>query len=308
MSIDQNLLQAQDMDNGGVGRRAAAWLAGRILKEYKKQFKVRKPPYNPKVVAESYGISVETTNSLSSSSGQLLSAKNKVSILLKQDHTYYRRRFSCAHELGHAFLRGYCGSQPRFSSYAPENTDEEELRANIFASTFLMPEEDIIEAFANQNPVFDAENVAVRLSKLFAVHLFTIVYHLSGFELPIKPWFFLILRYMSHPLRVRSSGKGPQPKLRVFRTATPENIYIPPNQGADSIGLTIGSLTLEQIKNFRMSKFTERVRVKMLGISEDIAWKDTEVYCQTTYRGASSPATGPVILGFFTVKETRLLP
>lgn|GEM_PF-695695 len=307
MSTDQVLLQAQDMKNGGVGRRATTRMASLILKEYKKKFEVQKPPYDPKVAAESYGINVETADGILSSSGKLLLEKNKVTILLKSEETSYRRRFSCAHELGHALLRGYCGSQPRFSVYASESTEEEELRANIFARTFLMPEKDFIEAYANQNPMSDAENVATRLSRMFAVHLFAVVYRLSSFELPITPWFFLILKYMSHPLKVRSSGKGPQPKLRAFRIATPENIYIPQNQGADSIGLSISNLTLEQINNFRSIKSMEKLSIKTMNVGEGAIWKNTEVYCQATYRSGSSPATGPVILGFFTIKETRVL-
>lgn len=308
MSADRNLLQAQDLENGELGRRATVKVASQILKKYKKQFKVRKPPYDPQVAAEYYGISVEINDDLSSSSGRFLSAEGRASILLKREQTYYRRRFSCAHELGHAVLRGYCGSQPQLSSCIPENTVEEEVRANIFASAFLMPEEDIIKELASQAPTMDAENVASKLSGTFAVHLFSVLYRLADFELPVKPWFFLILKYMAHPQKVRQRGRGPRPKLRVWRHATPENIYIPAAQGADSIGLTISNLTLQQVKDFRMSKSIERVHVKAFGVGESIKWQNAEARCQATYRSASSPATGPVILGFFTVKEVRLLP
>ena len=188
---------------------------------------------------------------------------------------------------------------------AQDTANEEETRANIFASSFLMPEKDLIKVFEAQDTANDAETVAINLARIFAVHLLAIVYRLSEFELPMKQWLFLILKYMAHPARIIRSNKGPQPKIRVIRSATHETIHIPWNQGADSIGLSLGNLTLEQACNFRRHKSTERIMIKML--DENGAWRKAEAFCHATYKNASSPAAGPLILGFFTIKDIRLL-
>lgn len=306
MFPDRYLLQAQELSNGNIGRRATTRLANRILREYKKQYQVKKPPYDPQLVAQYFGINVETTDSLSLSSGKFLSKGDQTSILLKKKDTYYRRRFTCAHELGHAILRGYSKSRVQLPLLNPEYKIEEEVRANIFAGDFLMPEKDLIETIKKQDPANDAENVAITLARTFAVHLFAIVNRLSDFELPVRNWLFLIFKYMAHPARAKLNYEGPQPKLRVLRSATHGIIYVPRNQGADSIGLSISNLTLEQVQNFNRYKSTEKVLIKM--IDQEGKWRNAEAFCHARYRGASSPIIGPSILGFLTVKDIKLLP
>lgn len=306
MFKDQTILQAQELSNGDTGRRATTRIAHRILREYKKQSHVKKPPYDPQVAAQFCGINVETTDTISVSSGRFLSTGDKPSILLKQKETDYRRRFTCAHELGHAIIRGYCEPHTQLPLLNPESTNEEEIRANIFASDFLMPEKDLMQVLKAQGSASDAESVAVNLSHTFAVHPFAVVYRLSDFELPTKQWLFLILKYMTHPAKARNRKQRSQPKLRVIRSATPETMYVPWVQGADSIGLSIGNLTLEQLQDFHRSKYSEKMLVKML--DDKGTWRNAELHCRATYRGASSPAAGPVVLGFLTVEKIRLLP
>lgn len=306
-SKDASILQVQQLSNGGVGRRATARIALRILREYKRQFQITKPPYNPQDAATFCGIDVHTTDAISISSGRLLPSENKVSILLNRSEKYYRRRFTCAHELGHAIIRGYLKSASQLALLSPRNTEEEEIRASIFASNFLMPENDLIRALKSQEPSNHAETVAINLSRMFAVNLFAIVYRLTDFELPTRQWLFLILKYMAHPAKARPGAKGRDPKLRIIKSANADNIYIPWDQGADSVGLSIGNLALEQALVLGKSKSTheheERIQIKL--INDEGIYKDAEAYCQTTYRTSSSKAAGPVILAFLTIKDIR---
>ena len=136
----RDLLQAQEFTNGDFGRRATTRVANRLLSEYKRLYQVKNPPYNPQIAAQFCGINVEITDNLSLSSGKFLLTGDRASILLKREETDYRHRFTCAHELGHAILRGYCKLQAQLPLLDSEDTTEEEVRTNIFASDFLMPE------------------------------------------------------------------------------------------------------------------------------------------------------------------------
>lgn len=298
--MDSDIAKARDLKNGHIGRDACSQVARKVLQEYQKKYNINFPPYDPKLAANIYGISVETTDYLSTSSGRLITTQENIKILLNKKETKYHHRFSCAHELAHAILRGYIERDMNETVVQQGPQIEEEYRANIFAESFLMPENDVVDVFSSFSNDLDAEIVITKLSSVFEVHQYAMIYRLSKLELPVKPWFFLIMKYMTPTSKKVSETKTP--KLRVFRSATSEKIYIPKNQGADSIGLSIGSLTLEQINNFRSLKSMERLTVKTLNIGEGAMWKDMEIDCQATYRSGSSLATGSVILGFFTIK------
>lgn len=303
--MDSEVAKARDLKNGRIGRLASSQVAREVLQEYQQKYNINFPPYDPELAANIYGISVETTNYLSTSSGRLITTQEKIQILLNKMETKNRRRFSCAHELAHAILRGYIKRDMNETVVQQGPRVEEEYRANIFAESFLMPEKDVVDVFSSFSNALEAEIVMIKLSSVFEVHEYAMIYRLAKLELPVKPWFFLIMKYMAPTSKKVSETKTS--KLRVLRSATSEMIYIPQNLGADSIGLSVSSLTLEQINNFHSLKSIERLSVKTLNTGEGAIWKDVEIYCQATYRSSSSPATGPVILGFFTIKETRVL-
>jgi len=106
-------------------------------------------PVDPITIAKKIGLNVLETELPEKVSGALIKEEGKDPILaLHHSDSNNRKRFSCAHELGHYISRietdneddGYEYIDLR--SWASSNgTDPEEIFANQFAAALLMPEE-----------------------------------------------------------------------------------------------------------------------------------------------------------------------
>lgn len=78
-------------------------------------------------------------NVLDGESGRIVRIGNKTRIIVNDDHTMQRRRFTIAHELGH-FLLGHLGSDISFlNREIIEVKPEEEMQADMFAIRLLSP-------------------------------------------------------------------------------------------------------------------------------------------------------------------------
>lgn len=105
-------------------------------------------PVDPITIAKSLGVQVLDTSLPENVSGALIkeAGKDPVIALHASDHNN-RKRFTCAHELGHYVSRvesNRLETQYGYVDYrgeaAAKGTDPEEVFANQFAANLLMPE------------------------------------------------------------------------------------------------------------------------------------------------------------------------
>jgi Zn-dependent peptidase ImmA (M78 family) len=107
-------------------------------------------PVDPVRIAQSLGIQVFDEKLPDSVSGAIVNSKKiGTVILLSQSDTSNRKRFSCAHEIGH-FVRKTNKLESFDYEYvdyrgalASEGRDVDEIYANEFAASLLMPEQTI---------------------------------------------------------------------------------------------------------------------------------------------------------------------
>jgi Zn-dependent peptidase ImmA (M78 family) len=107
-------------------------------------------PVDPVVVARATGLRVLEDTSLDSNIlGALIKEPDREPlIMLNANDPPNRRRFTCAHEIGHFVRRGatpepYTTIDFRDAS-STKGDDEEEIYANEFAACLLMPDEDVM--------------------------------------------------------------------------------------------------------------------------------------------------------------------
>jgi Zn-dependent peptidase ImmA (M78 family) len=117
---------------------------------------INEPPVDVYVLAERLGVQVVRTNMNQDVSGMLLRDGDALTVGLNRRQAPQRQRFTLAHELGH--LRLHRGRPLIVDSLVRVNlrdatsataTDREEIEANRFAASLLMPEAMIRAAVAN---------------------------------------------------------------------------------------------------------------------------------------------------------------
>jgi Zn-dependent peptidase ImmA (M78 family) len=126
-------------------------------------------PVDPVRIAKDLGLEVIGVSFKKDVSGALVKKEGEAdpTILLNKQDGRTRKRFSCAHELGHYILRS-AEPKPRYEyvDYRDRNsstgTIEEELYANSFAASLLMPEPAVRALHERGLPAF-------RLAKKFGV-------------------------------------------------------------------------------------------------------------------------------------------
>jgi Zn-dependent peptidase ImmA (M78 family) len=124
-------------------------------------------PIDPVRVAQTLGVKVLDAPLNDDVSGALVKEKNAdPSILLNASDSKNRKRFTCAHELGHFIRRADEPEKYEYVDYRDERsstgTVEEERFANGFAANLLMPEL-LVKSFHDQKlPDF-------RMARMFGV-------------------------------------------------------------------------------------------------------------------------------------------
>jgi Zn-dependent peptidase ImmA (M78 family) len=102
-------------------------------------------PVDPVRIAQSLGVKVLDTSLNDDVSGALVKERGAdPSILLNANDSKNRKRFTCAHELGHFIRRAERPEQYEYVDYrdsrSSNGTVEEEKFANSFAANLLMPD------------------------------------------------------------------------------------------------------------------------------------------------------------------------
>lgn len=93
-----------------------------------------------KKVLEGINGSVEIGGLLSSDESSEIDDDGKFSIFISRFSSSQRDRFTIAHELGHYFLHFFHSGQEKPIRFNRGGSDLAETQANVFASSFLMPE------------------------------------------------------------------------------------------------------------------------------------------------------------------------
>lgn len=121
-------------------------------------------PVDPVRIAKELGLEVLDATLKKDVSGALVKKEGRdPSILLNAEDGKSRKRFTCAHELGH-YIRRSSEPTPRYEyvDYRDKNsstgTDEEERYANSFAASLLMPEIAVKAVYEPGAPVFRLAN------------------------------------------------------------------------------------------------------------------------------------------------------
>jgi Zn-dependent peptidase ImmA (M78 family) len=105
-------------------------------------------PVDPVDIAKKLGVRVLRTSLPEDVSGVLYKEVGKDAvILLHESDSKSRLRFTCAHELGHFYLKDGTGEQFDWfdfrNSQSTTGSDPEEVFANGFAAALLMPEAEV---------------------------------------------------------------------------------------------------------------------------------------------------------------------
>ena len=137
-------------------------------------------PVDPVAIATSLGVNVFSTFIGADVSGMIRKLPGGVpEIFLDASEPPVRRRFSCAHELGH-FVKHSGLDELAFIDYrdarSSNGTSTEEVFANAFAANLLMPETEVRAQFSNTDS-------APKLSGYFDVSIDAMSYRLKNLGL-----------------------------------------------------------------------------------------------------------------------------
>lgn len=138
-------------------------------------------PIDPVRIAKTLGVKVLNAEFGDDISGALLKKAGKdPSILLNAADSRSRRRFTCAHEIGHFILRTREPDQYEYVDYrdptSSTGTVEEEHFANSFAASLLMPR-------AAVEDLLDQGFLDFRIAKQFGVSHEALKYRLDNLGL-----------------------------------------------------------------------------------------------------------------------------
>lgn len=104
-------------------------------------------------------------------------------VLINYDDDVYRQRFTICHEVAHSILDINEGYNISYSS--DDRKDPREVRANKFASEFLIPEKFILENGLDKI-TWDASNV-IRFAKKLHVNIQPLIYSLQRMHIISRP-------------------------------------------------------------------------------------------------------------------------
>lgn len=143
------LFDRRERERGGVSiREEAARAADRVLDSlWPGGSKDPLLPIDPAWIASSHGIDIYETRLESDVFAVLVKEPGRDPVIaLNESDSENRKRFSCAHELGHFIRRtdAFLGSEQyayldKRSALSSSGTDLDEVYANAFAASLLMP-------------------------------------------------------------------------------------------------------------------------------------------------------------------------
>lgn len=197
-------------------RLAIAREAMRAAFQVRRQFSIpREAPVNPFDIAQALGVDVWFLDA-PSLEGMFSRSPDPRIVLPSWNHRPFGRLcFSCAHELGHAQLN-HGMKVDEYVAGERSATDPQEVAANVFASSLLMPRPAVIGAFERHGvaPADADELQLLTIASELAVGLETLVKHMHwGLELIDVP---TMKRYLKRtPKQIREATFGCSPAVVV---------------------------------------------------------------------------------------------
>lgn len=214
-------------------RLAIAREAMRAAFQVRRQFSIpREAPVNPFDISQALGVDVWFLDA-PSLEGMFARSPDPRIVLPSWNHRPFGRLcFSCAHELGHAQLN-HGTKMDEYVDGERSASDLQEMAADVFASSLLMPRPAVIRAF-ERHGVAPAETDELRLLAIafeLAVGLETLVKHMHwGLDLLDVP---TMKRYLKRtPKQIRQATFGGSPAAVV--------VPVEPCTEARSVDLEVG--------------------------------------------------------------------
>lgn len=141
-------------------------------------------PVDPVQIASRNGLKVLETSLPEDVSGALIKEEGKDPVIvIEASDSTQRKRFSCAHELGHYFRRVSAGDVQNEYEYvdfrdskSKDGDDAEEIFANQFAANLLMPEKEV-------KSLWRGEKSALYAKRFFGVSESAMSYRLKTLRL-----------------------------------------------------------------------------------------------------------------------------
>lgn len=149
----------------------AELIAEKIRKAYCKKNNF---PIDPITIGRELGIKIIDVKLPHNVSGAILKKKNQDPIIMLPNNEFEnRKRFSCAHEIGHYIFRLQRNRLEEAIDFV-DNTDdlyktehnEDELSANRFAKALLMPKDDIKKLHKKYDGYYLASYFGVSIDKI----------------------------------------------------------------------------------------------------------------------------------------------
>ena len=146
----------------------------RLVHELLRKHNIRRPPIDIERVARGERMHIFTKRLQDDFSGLLLKERDEFIIGVNGRHPETRRRFTIAHELGHALLHHFddVHVDRNFKLRSPlsaQAVDVEEIEANTFAAWILMPAEMVIRDLERTGLDMEDDEAIGALAKRYAV-------------------------------------------------------------------------------------------------------------------------------------------
>jgi len=146
-----------------------------IVQDLLRKHAITSPPVPVHDIAKSEGTTVDVHKFNKEISGLLLRTGDRAIIAVEKTQTPTRQRFTVAHELGHLLLHNgeelRVDTQFKLNMRSPQSStaeDIEEIDANAFAASLLMPQNFLRKDVADFLDIDDARQV-LALSKRYQV-------------------------------------------------------------------------------------------------------------------------------------------
>ena len=142
--------------------------AARLLRDHE----VTAPAVDVEALAEALDISVQYERLASDMSGVLLVEGGTAKVAINEAHHRNRQRFTLAHEIGHVLLhadedRVFVDRRFFRNAWASKGELREEIEANAFAASLLMPERFVARSIESGTGITDLD--VFRLATRFEV-------------------------------------------------------------------------------------------------------------------------------------------
>lgn len=191
-------------------RLAIAREAMRAAFQVRRQFSIpREAPINPFDISQALGVDVWFLDA-PSLEGMFSRSPDPRIVLPSWNHRPFGRLcFSCAHELGHAQLN-HGTKMDEYVDGERSASDPQEMAADVFASSLLMPRPAVVRAFERYGvPPSDAHELQLlTIAFELAVGLETLVKHLRwGLDLIDEPTMKNYLKRTPKQIRQAAFGK-----------------------------------------------------------------------------------------------------